>query len=121
MSDNNTETVDVLVKLLSESYDREKALNAEVKELNQRLEWLGFNLNSAEEEEKQKMRREGAGEEWLENLAFTFRNTKLISSSQKINLIKELRAITGFCLKNCKNMVEARLGELGISVEDRNE
>lgn len=102
---NSKETIQTLVKLLSEAYDREKVLNERIKA----LEEANRSYESIQNTQ---------GKEFLENMAFTFANRKTFSPTEKINLIKEYRAITGLYLKDCKDAIEARFNELCI-VDER--
>lgn len=123
---NNTETVDTLVKLLSESYDREKLLNERIKTLEEAAYLQNNVFNKVDAmlaniEAKMNARdfamQNTQGKEFLENMAFTFANRKTFSPTEKINLIKEYRTITGAYLKDCKDAIEKRFNELCITDE----
>lgn len=128
---NSKETIETLVKLLSEAYDREKVLNERIKTLEEanrsyessqdtlfnRVDTMLANL-SAKIDARHPATQNTQGKEFLENMAFTFANRKTFSPTEKISLIKEYRAITGLYLKDCKDAIEARFNELCI-VDER--
>lgn len=123
---NNKETIETLVKLLSEAYDRENVLNERIKTLEEaaylqnnvfnKVDAMLANIE-AKMDARDSATQNTQGKEFLENMAFTFANRKTFSPTEKINLIKEYRTITGLHLHECKDVIEKRFNELCITDE----
>lgn len=127
---NNKETIETLVKLLSEAYDREKVLNERIQALEEanrmyessqdtlfnRVDTMLANLETKLGARDSAMQNT-QGKEFLENMAVTFANRKTFSPTEKINLIKEYRTISGAYLKDCVLAIEKRFNELCITDE----